>query len=30
MLVRVENVSKKYRLGEQTVTAISRINLNIE
>jgi putative ABC transport system ATP-binding protein len=30
MLVRVENVSKTYRLGEQTVTAISRVNLNIE
>src|SRR5689334_16126821 len=30
MLVRVENVSKQYMVGEQPVTALNRINLNIE
>jgi putative ABC transport system ATP-binding protein len=30
MLVRVENVRKQYRLGDQTVTALAGINLNIE
>jgi putative ABC transport system ATP-binding protein len=30
MLVRVENVSKQYRLGDQTVTALDAVNLNIE
>jgi ABC-type glutathione transport system ATPase component len=29
-LVRIENVSKEYRLGEQVVPALHRINLNIE
>jgi putative ABC transport system ATP-binding protein len=30
MLVRVENVSKQYTVDEQPVTALNRINLNIE
>jgi putative ABC transport system ATP-binding protein len=30
MLVRVDNVSKQYSLGEQQVSALTRINLNIE
>jgi putative ABC transport system ATP-binding protein len=30
VLVRIENVSKEYRLGEQVVTALHRVNLNIE
>jgi putative ABC transport system ATP-binding protein len=30
VLVRVENVSKQYRLGDQWVPALSRINLNID
>jgi putative ABC transport system ATP-binding protein len=30
MLVQIENVSKQYRLGEQIVTALDRVNLNIE
>jgi putative ABC transport system ATP-binding protein len=30
MLVRIENVSKQYMVGEQPVTALNRINLNIE
>jgi len=30
MLVRVENVSKQYMVGEQPVTALNRINMNIE
>ena len=30
MLVRVQNVSKDYSLGEQKVSALNRINLNIE
>jgi putative ABC transport system ATP-binding protein len=30
VLVRVENVSKQYRLGDQLVPALSSINLNIE
>jgi putative ABC transport system ATP-binding protein len=30
MLVRVENVRKQYRLGDQTVTALAGVNLNIE
>jgi len=29
-LVRVENVSKRYRLGDQYVSALSRITLNVE
>src|SRR6187551_3407151 len=29
-LIRVENVSKQYRLGDQLVPALHRINLNIE
>jgi putative ABC transport system ATP-binding protein len=30
VLVRVENVSKQYRLGDQLVPALSLVNLNIE
>ncbi len=30
MLVRVENVSKQYYLGDQPVPALQRVNLNIE
>jgi putative ABC transport system ATP-binding protein len=30
VLVRVENVSKQYLLGDQLVTALSSVNLNIE
>jgi len=30
MLVRVENVTKQYLLGDQPVTALNRVNLNIE
>jgi putative ABC transport system ATP-binding protein len=30
VLVRIENVSKEYRLDEQVVTALHRIDLNIE
>ena len=30
MLVRVENVSKHYALGEQSVCALNNVNLNIE
>ena len=30
MLVRVDNVSKSYSLGEQRVSALTRVNLNIE
>jgi putative ABC transport system ATP-binding protein len=30
LLVRVENVTKEYLLGDQPVTALNRVNLNIE
>ncbi|HEY1328704.1 MAG TPA: ABC transporter ATP-binding protein [Casimicrobiaceae bacterium] len=30
MLVKIENVSKQYQVGEQPVTALNRVNLNIE
>jgi putative ABC transport system ATP-binding protein len=30
VLVRIENVSKRYRLGDQWVPALNRVNLNID